>query len=67
MQDRGLIMGYVLHVLKNGFVFEQGKAATQSGCFKYEMECTTPNSAGRTVKVIVIPSSTNALKIVTVM
>jgi hypothetical protein len=67
MQARELIMGDVLHVLKNGFVFEQGLPATQAGCYKYKMECTTPNSGGRTVKVVVIPSTANAVKIITVM
>ncbi len=60
-------MGDVLHVLKHGFVFEEGQPATQPGYFKYNMEGTTPNSGGRTVGVVLIPSSSNAIKIVTVM
>ena len=67
MRERGLIMGDVLHILKNGFVFEEGKPATQPGCFKYKMECNTPNSGGRKVRVVLIPSTSNALKVVTVM
>lgn len=67
MANRELLMGDVLHVLKHGFVFEEGQPATQAGCFKYKMESTTPNSGGRTVRVVLIPSSSNAIKIVTVM
>src|SRR6266852_2118954 len=55
LADRGLIMGDVLHVLKNGFVYESPEPATR-GCFKYKMECVTPNSNGRTLRVVLIPS-----------
>lgn len=61
---RGLIMRDILHALKNGFVHEEGQPATRSGFFKYKMECVTPNSGGRTVVVVVIPSQADALKIV---
>lgn len=67
LRERGLLIGDVLHVLKHGFVHEAGEAATQPGCFKYKMESNTPNSAGRIVRIIVIPSTANALKLVTVM
>lgn len=67
MAKRDIIMGDILHVLKNGFIYEEGQPASQQGCFKYGMECTTPNSGGRTLRVIVIPSTANALKVVTVM
>lgn len=67
MEDRDLIMSDVLHVLKNGFVYDEGEPATRLGYFKYRMECTTPNSGGRTVIVVVIPASSCVLKIVTVM
>lgn len=67
MAERKLLMGDILHVLKNGYVFEDGQPTTQAGCFKYRIECTTPNSGGRTVRVVLIPSSSDAIKIVTVM
>lgn len=67
MDERGLIMGDVLHVLKNGFVYDAGEPATGTGYFRYAMECTTPNSGGRTVIVVVIPALSCELKIVTVM
>lgn len=67
MELRDLIMSDVLHVLKNGFIYDEGESATRTGLFRYRMECTTPNSGGRTVIVVVIPSSSCELKIVTVM
>lgn len=67
MSDRGLLMGDVLHLIKHGFVHEEGTPATQKGFFKYQMECTTPNSGGRAVCAVVIPSAGCALKVVTVM
>jgi hypothetical protein len=66
MLNRDLIIGDVLHLLKWGFVYEDPEAATR-GHFKYRVEGTTPNSDGRTVRVIVIPSGDCHLKIVTVM
>ena len=67
MQERGLIMGDILHVLKFGYVYEEGEPSTQRGLFKYRMECTTPNSGGRSVRAVVIPSSDNTIKLVSIM
>lgn len=67
MLERGLIVGDVLHVLKFGTVFDKAQESTQMGLYKYKMQCTTPNSNGRGVAVVVIPGGANELKIVTVM
>lgn len=68
MAERDLIMGDVLHVLKFGIVLRDGERATHPGCYKYAVECITPNSNGRTVRIIVIPSPNRpAVKIVTLM
>jgi hypothetical protein len=67
MRDRSLFMGDVLHILKNGFVYDEAEQSTRDGQYKYKMECNTPNSGARIVKIVVIPSSANAVKIVTVM
>ena len=70
MQERGLIMGDVLYVLRNGFVHDDPVACEKTkGFFKYAIESTTPNSNSRTVRVIVIPDASKggALKVVTVM
>ena len=67
MAERGLIMGDVKHVLKTGFVYDEAKESTQEGFFKYRIEGTSPNSEGRTVRLVVIPNGRHAVKIVTVM
>lgn len=67
MDDRDLLMSDVLHVLKYGFVHNNGVSTSQPGHFKYEMECTTPNSGNRTVRIVVIPSQSCAVKVITVM
>lgn len=67
MADRDLTISDVLHVLKYGFVYEEGQPATKEGFFKYGVESTSPNSGGRVVRIIVIPSTANGLKVVTVM
>lgn len=68
MQDRGLYTGDITHVLRHGFVYEEAKPATRPGYNKYKMECTTPNSGSRSVRVVVIPGKkTRDLKIITVM
>ena len=67
MQERDLIMGDVLHVLKNGFVYEDPKPATQKGRYRYRMISKTPNSSNREVAVIVIPDPPPAVVLVSVM
>jgi hypothetical protein len=67
MQERGLIVSDVLHVIKQGFVYEEGEPSTREGIFRYKMECVTPNSNGRTVRLILIPSQSCWIKVVTVM
>ncbi len=68
IRRRDLILDDVLHVLKNGFVYEEGEPSTRPGEFRYGIECRTPNSGRRSVRVVVIPSADRkAAKIVTVM
>jgi len=67
MADRDITMGDVKHVLRRGYVYDPGVPATRPGFFKYRIEGTSPNSNGRTVRVVVIPSEGCDLKLVTVM
>lgn len=68
MAERGLIVSDVLHVLKNGFVYEEASPATRRGYHKYLVENKSPNSSGRTVRVVVVPEKKGKfLKIITVM
>ena len=68
MQERSLIAGDILYILKNGFVYEDAEASTKQGFFKYKLNCKSPNSGVRTVRIIAIPDSVRCqVKIVTVM
>ena len=68
MQERDLITGDIIHVLKNGFVHEEAKPSTRKGFFKYKVESRSPNSGGRTVGVVVVPQrETPLFKVITVM
>ncbi len=66
LKERGLIQADLLHVLKQGFVYDEGDPATREGYFKYRIEGPTPNCGGRTVCAVVIPGG-NILKVVTFM
>lgn len=68
LADRGLLTGDVLFVLKYGFVYGDPTPATRPDFYRYEMESRTPNSDGRSVRVVVIPDAMNLIcKIVPVM
>lgn len=68
LAERGLIVSDVLYVLKNGFVHIDPVPATRPGYNRYAMECRTPNSGGRDVRVVVIPDKKRChLKIISVM
>ena len=69
LAERSIILSDVLYILRNGFVYVDPVPAKKSrGYWRYQMECRTPNSEGRVVRVVVIPNA-NAMtiKIVTVM
>ncbi|MDP2409983.1 MAG: DUF4258 domain-containing protein [Pseudolabrys sp.] len=66
--DRDLIIGDVIYLLKNGFVYERPEKPARTSDWKYQMQCRTPNSGQREVRVVVIPDwRTKALTLVTVM
>lgn len=68
LQERNIIMSDVLRVLKTGFVLKQPVEATQAGRFKYEIEGKSPNSDGRSIRLIAIPCVQSiTIKLVTVM
>ena len=65
---RDLIIGDITHVLKNGFVHEEAEPSTRKGFFKYKVESRSPNSGGRTLRVVVVPQRKPPLfKVITVM
>lgn len=68
LAERGIFTSDVLFVLRHGFVYGEPAPATRPDFYRYEMESRTPNSDGRSVRVVVIPGSKNLIcKIVTVM
>lgn len=67
MLQRSLIIADVKHVLKTGFVYEKAEQASRPQFWKYKIEGPSPNSAGRSVRIVVIPATGPSLKIVTVM
>lgn len=67
LNERELIVADVLHLLRSGFVYEGPEEASRDNFFKYKIEGTTPNSEGRTVRLVIIPDGRSAIKIVTVM
>ena len=68
LKQRDLVVGDVLHVLRYGTVHEVAEPASRGGLFKYRIECSTPNSNRRSVRLVVIPSpNSSTVKVVTVM
>jgi len=69
LRQRDLLTGDILHVLKNGFVYDEPEESTQLGLFKYRMEAGTPNSGNRTVRVVIVPDDRGhvIIKVITVM
>lgn len=65
--ERGLIEADLLHLLKNGFVYDEAEESSRPEYYKYSVEGTTPNSDGRMLRAIVIPDGGCVLKIVTIM
>jgi len=67
LMERDLLVRDLIHLLKTGFVYDDPEPAMQPDHFKYCMEGTTPNSDGRTVRAVVIPSGGSEIQTVTVM
>ncbi len=68
MAEREILIGDVLYVLKNGYVYENPEPSTRAGFYKYKIESKSPNSGFRKLRVVVIPDALkNILKIITVM
>lgn len=66
--ERDLVVGDVLHALKNGFVYSDAQTTTKNNLFKYLMESKTPNSGNRAIRVVVIPDQGRCwIKVLTIM
>lgn len=64
-------MSDLLFALKNGFVYTtpvEAEESTIRGFYKYKVECQTPNSGSRTLRVVAVPDSKSCqIKIITIM
>jgi hypothetical protein len=68
LTERDLIMGDLHYLLRNGFVYEAAEEATRKPYWKYQIQCTTPNSKGREVRAVIIPDwQRKCIKVVTIM
>ena len=68
LTERGLIIGDLTFLLKFGFVYDAAQPSTRKEFYKYRMQCRTPNSNNREVRVVVIPDwKRKQLKALTVM
>ncbi|WP_353843242.1 DUF4258 domain-containing protein [Mesorhizobium sp.] len=65
IEERTIILGDLLYVLKNGFVHMDPTESTRPKYKKYAMESRCPNGGNRTLRVVVIPEKADCyLKIV---
>ena len=68
MAERGIFMPDVLYAIRHGFVYGDAAPAKQPGLYRYTLKGPTPNSGGRNIKVVLIPSMHKSwAKIITVM
>jgi hypothetical protein len=68
LSDRNLSMSDLIYLLQKGFVYQRPEEANRKPYWKYQMQCTTPNSKNREVRVVAIPDwKRKGIKIVTVM
>ncbi|MGI9311681.1 MAG: DUF4258 domain-containing protein [bacterium] len=68
IEERGIIISDVLHILKNGFVDDVPKESSRKGFYIYKICGKTPNSGSRTICLVVIPDlKRSAIKIITAM
>ena len=68
MEERDITVPDVLWAMRIGHVYDAPIPATQPGLYRYTTRGPTPNSNGRDIKVVVIPSMHQAnAKIITVM
>jgi hypothetical protein len=65
---REIYMPDILYAIRHGFVYGNAEPAKQPGLYRYTVLGPTPNSGGRDIKVVLIPSMhKSCAKIVSVM
>ncbi|TAJ73709.1 MAG: DUF4258 domain-containing protein [Phenylobacterium sp.] len=66
LHERDLIVGDVLHALREGMVLDEPTPSDLAGYFRYTVESKVPNGEGRTLTVVVVPGHGCELKIIRV-
>jgi hypothetical protein len=68
LAQRGLVIGDLLYVLKNGYVYEEPEESTIVGLYKYKIESQSPNSGARFLRAVVVPDEQSCqIKAITIM
>ena len=68
LQERGILISDVNHVLMHGYIGEEPVRSSRQGYCKYKICSKSPNSGNREICLIVIPDpKRSAIKVVTVM
>ena len=68
LEERGILISDVIHVLAYGYVVGEPEQSTRAGYFKYKVCGKSPNSGNREICLVVIPDTGKpAIKVVTVM
>ena len=66
--ERGLLNSDIIFLLQQGFVYDEANPAKSKGYFTYRVLGHTPNSDGRRLAAVTIPSIRSyKIKLVTVM
>lgn len=68
MNERGIVLADIRHLLSHGHITEQPKKATRPGCYRYKICGKTPNSGNRRICAVVVPDvGKPSVTIITVM
>ena len=68
MEARGIIVGDVNYVLRNGIVYQNPVEATRKHLWKYAIESKAPNSKNREIRIVLIPDwKVKGFKLITIM
>ncbi|WP_416878665.1 DUF4258 domain-containing protein [Litorimonas sp.] len=67
LDERNITTGDILHIIRTGFVYDAPQPASRD-YYKYAIEGRSPNSNGRTIKLIIIPDvKACGVKLITIM
>lgn len=68
MEERGIIVSDILHVLAVGHIYDEPMVSTRPGYCKFRICGKSPNSGGREICLVVVPDPGRpAIKLITVM